>query len=308
MKIAANLISIIIPTYNYGHRIEKALTSILEQEDLNTETVIIDDGSTDQTEVLVKAFQEKHPTFNLKYYIQLNKGVSVARNNGLKKANGDYVLFLDADDYLLPNSLRLFREAIFNFPEAGMIAAGHLSCKEKRQIVTSHPFKQKLTSSNEKNFLYYLRRKIALGAGSSIYQKKVFENIQFPESVKNGEDVSVFFQVLATQICASISEPVVMHNKHKNSLRRQFSLHKEAGIATADFIFNKEILAPKFLKYRNEYISARYLSLSRVAFRHEAFGSVVEYYENAINHFPLYFFKLGYLKRYIKARLKLIVK
>ena len=269
--LADHLISIIIATYNYGHRIQKALESIRDQGDKQIEIVIVDDGSTDCTATVVKSFQADHPALNLQYYYQENKGAGAARNYGIKKANGEHLLILDADDYLLPDSLKIFRQAIVKFPQAGMIAAGHLSRYECNQIVKTHLFKTKLTESQETNFLYYLRKKIALGQGASLFNRKVLEQIRYPESVRNAEDISVFFQVLATQTCVSIEEPVVMHIKHKDSLRNQYDYHKAAGIVIADLIFDKKVLDLKYFKYRNEYISLRYLSLSRIAYRHKAF-------------------------------------
>ena len=141
--LADHLISIIIATYNYGHRIQKALESIRDQGDKQIEIVIVDDGSTDCTATVVKSFQADHPALNLQYYYQENKGAGAARNYGIKKANGEHLLILDADDYLLPDSLKIFRQAIVKFPQAGMIAAGHLSRYECNQIVKTHLFKTK---------------------------------------------------------------------------------------------------------------------------------------------------------------------
>ena len=165
-------------------------------------------------------------------------------------------------------------------------------------------FKTKLTESQETNFLYYLRKKIALGQGASLFNRKVLEQIRYPESVRNAEDISVFFQVLATQTCVSIEEPVVMHIKHKDSLRNQYDYHKAAGIVIADLIFDKKVLDLKYFKYRNEYISLRYLSLSRIAYRHKAFDAAIKYYESAIKTFPRHLFKFSYFKKYLNARLQ----
>lgn len=302
--LSNHLISIIIPTYNYGHRIRKALESIRDQNDDQIEILVVDDGSTDQTAAVIQAFQTENPAFNLHYYYQENKGAGAARNAGIHKAKGEYLLLLDADDHLLPNSLALFRQAIAKYPQAGMISAGHISFNERNQVIKSHPFKNALTDSHETNFLYYLRKKVALVPGANIYQKKVFDQIHYPESVKNAEDVSVFFQVLATQTCVSFPDPVVRHNKHDGSLRHQFAFHKEAGLVIADLIFDKNILDTKYFKYRREYLSSRYLSLARMAYRHKAFDAVVGYYENAIKTFPKHVLKIAYFKKYFHARLR----
>lgn len=100
-KRFSSLISVIIPTYNYGHLIKATIQSVISQQECNTEIIIVDDGSTDNTYDIIKPYLSE----NLKY-IQLEKsGVSSARNRGITESNGDYIIFLDADDILGNGSL-----------------------------------------------------------------------------------------------------------------------------------------------------------------------------------------------------------
>jgi glycosyltransferase involved in cell wall biosynthesis len=301
-----NLISIIIPTYNYGSRITQALLSIQNQNDNHIEILIIDDGSTDQTKDVICAFQTLHSNLNLHYYYQTNKGASYSRNKGIDIARGKYLLFLDADDYLLPNALLRFRHAIVKNPHADMIAAGSATFAEKTQIIKQQPFTKKLSNSPEINFKHYLRKKISLHQGSCLYKKQVFARIRYPETIKNAEDVSVFFHVLATQQCVSMHYPVVMINKHHGSLRHQFALHKNTGLDIVNLIFDKSVLPKKYFKYRKEYISVRYLSLSRIAYRHKEYKLAAKYFEKAICVFPPYILKIAYVKKYIAAQMQLL--
>ena len=91
------LVSIIIPSYNYGSFISQTLDNLLAQSYQNWEAIIIDDGSTDDTGEVVDVYLKKDTRFI--YIYQSNRGPSSARNNGLKHAKGDYVCFLDADDF-----------------------------------------------------------------------------------------------------------------------------------------------------------------------------------------------------------------
>jgi len=99
MKLA----SIIVPCFNQGEFLEETLTSIVTQSYKNWECVIINDGSSDQTEEIALQWSRKDTRFI--YYSQLNQGVSVARNNGIFKSNGFYILPLDADDLIHENFL-----------------------------------------------------------------------------------------------------------------------------------------------------------------------------------------------------------
>ena len=92
-------ISIIIPAYNAGKFIENTLKKLEHQSFKNFEILIVNDGSTDDTQLVVENFMSK-TILNIKLINQENKGEGEARNMGLKYANGEYILFLDADDYL----------------------------------------------------------------------------------------------------------------------------------------------------------------------------------------------------------------
>lgn len=97
------LISIIIPCYNQAQYLEEALYSVLNQSYDNWECIIVNDGSTDNTEVIAKKWQLKDERF--KYLYQSNSGVSSARNLGLNNCSGKFVQFLDSDDYIDSNKL-----------------------------------------------------------------------------------------------------------------------------------------------------------------------------------------------------------
>ena len=96
-------VSVIIPVYNVEKYIKKTLDSVINQTYRNIEIIIIDDGSTDNTFKICEKYQLNK---NVKIIKQINKGVSNARNNGLKIATGEYILFVDGDDYIEKNTLK----------------------------------------------------------------------------------------------------------------------------------------------------------------------------------------------------------
>lgn len=107
-------ISIIIPVYNTGIHIEKCLNSIKNQtRKIDLEVIIINDGSTDNSENIVKQYIEKHKEFlNIKYYSKENEGVAKTRNFGIEKATSDYIMFLDSDDYIEPETFETLEKYI----------------------------------------------------------------------------------------------------------------------------------------------------------------------------------------------------
>lgn len=94
--------SIIIPTFNRASSLQRAIKSVQAQTTENWELIIVDDGSVDETKTEIQKFL-KDP--RIKYFFQSNQGVSVARNNGVKNASGEYIIFLDSDDTIFPNLL-----------------------------------------------------------------------------------------------------------------------------------------------------------------------------------------------------------
>ena len=101
-------ISIIIPVYNAEQYLEECLLSISQQTFTDFEILAINDGSTDRSLEILKKYQEKEP--RLKVFSQVNKGVSAARNLGLDNAKGDYITFVDADDWLHPETIEKYIE------------------------------------------------------------------------------------------------------------------------------------------------------------------------------------------------------
>jgi glycosyltransferase involved in cell wall biosynthesis len=101
-------ISIIIPVYNAENYLEECLLSISQQTFGDFEILAINDGSTDRSLEILKKYQEKEP--RLQVISQENKGVSAARNLGLENAQGEYITFVDADDWLHPETLEQYIE------------------------------------------------------------------------------------------------------------------------------------------------------------------------------------------------------
>ena len=92
-------LSIIIPVFNTEKKLRKCLDSVLQQKDDELEIVVINDGSKDSSDKIIKEYKEKNPQ-TISYYKKQNTGVADTRNYGIKKAKGQYIMFLDSDDYI----------------------------------------------------------------------------------------------------------------------------------------------------------------------------------------------------------------
>lgn len=116
-----NMFSVVIPAYNCSDTIEKSLGSILNQTrlDLIEEIIIVNDGSTDDTEKVINRFIENHNETKFVYISQDNHGVSYARNTGIARANGEWIALLDSDDIWLPKKIERQYELINRFNSGG---------------------------------------------------------------------------------------------------------------------------------------------------------------------------------------------
>lgn len=128
----SSLVSVVIPTYNRAYILRDAINSALEQRSANTEVIVVDDGSTDDTADLVAGYKER-----VTYLCQTNQGAGVARSLGVRNARGAYIAFLDSDDVWVSHKVKTELEMFEAFPEAGAIASDADSWFENKLVETS---------------------------------------------------------------------------------------------------------------------------------------------------------------------------
>jgi glycosyltransferase involved in cell wall biosynthesis len=109
-------VSVVIPTYNSAVMVKEAIESVLSQTYSNFEISVVDDGSTDDTEKVVRQFGDR-----VRYFKQANQGVSAARNAGIKQARSEYIAFLDSDDLWLPEKLAEEVPLLDTDPKVGLV-------------------------------------------------------------------------------------------------------------------------------------------------------------------------------------------
>jgi glycosyltransferase involved in cell wall biosynthesis len=134
------VVSVVIPTYNRAHLIGESIHSVLDQTYGDFELVVVDDGSSDDTEAVVRRFHDPR----IRYIYQENQGISGARNTGIRNARGKYIGFLDSDDLWLPQLLEVQVAALDADPEVGLVYAKAQAMNER-----GHP-KTQLRGAREK--------------------------------------------------------------------------------------------------------------------------------------------------------------
>ena len=177
--------SIVIPTYNRADLIVKAIESVFSQTSTDWELIIIDDGSTDNTEEVVRALKDQR----IKYYYQKNKGRSAARNYGIEKTSGTYICFLDSDDYYLENHLSNFYEAIKkeNFPIAFFYC--NINYQVNEEIFRNDP----LATEFNNNLDFVLSSTIH--SQQTCIHKNILNQEKYNNKFEIGEDIELWVRI-----------------------------------------------------------------------------------------------------------------
>lgn len=191
------LVSIIIPTYNRSHLICETLDSVLAQTYPNWECIIVDDGSTDNTDAVVGDYVKKDCRFQYCFRPESKqKGPSSCRNYGWEKSRGEFIIFLDSDDILADFSLSKRIEMFKEYPENnGLIFSTHffeVNISEPGSLVNNDPIIE-----NEENYLgLFLNYQFPFTVMSPIWRRNIIEKIMFRDELRLLEDVVFHIEIL----------------------------------------------------------------------------------------------------------------
>jgi glycosyltransferase involved in cell wall biosynthesis len=290
----APLVSVIIPTYNYGRYLGKALASCKSQTYKRLEIIVVDDGSTDDTRGVVERFGPD-PV----YIFQENKGVSRARNTGLEVARGELLTFLDADDYLLPDSIAARAEILRSRPDIGIVFSDTYSCDAQGNL--SYKEKGKGDRVSERFYEDLLLRHLRFQTSAAMMRSSLAKRFSFPPELSNGEDIVYFSKVFFAAKGYFLARPTVVNLHHEDSLR-----HNVDEVLRQDMAFVGAVLDDPFyggaLDYmRNELTSKRRLELFRRLYLAHEGARAREHYMKAIAIRPASLFKLSYLSKALRS-------
>ncbi len=230
-----DLISIIIPTYNRYNLLEKTINSVLNQTYKNWELIVVDDGSTDGTDVLVNELS--HKDSRIRYFWQKNSGESVARNKGFVMAKGEYVAFLDSDDLWHKNNL----ESKFNTIKladpsvAGVFSSVLLIDKEGQEL--SPQIIGRITDDSQLSFERFIDGNPIYGGPSNVlFRRQVISIIGgFNEEIQYGEDQLFFLTIRDRYNFIYIDKPLLYYRIH--GLNQSLHVKKEI----VDILFDNRI-------------------------------------------------------------------
>ena len=236
------LVSIVIPCYNRAHFLHEAIESALAQTYSHREILVVDDGSPENIAEVVAAYPK------VRYIRQENSGVSVARNTGLKQSRGEYLVFLDADDRLLPEALEIGVKYLLEYPDCAFAAGCCRLIVADGSLLDDEPNHPHVSSEH---YVELLRGNYRIWCpGSVIYRRSAFDIVDgFDPSLGPGADYDLYLRITR-------DSPIFCHNRFVADYR----LHRSS--MSADHLsMLREVLKAldsqwEFVKGRDSHIDA----------------------------------------------------
>lgn len=212
-------VSVIVPVFNAAEYISKTIDSILNQDFQDYELIVVDDGSTDNSlEIIKKALE--NTTVPNRIIHQENSGVSVARNKAIEASNGEYVVFVDADDYITPNHLSTLYDGQSDFSLTLVVK------KEGEKLINPKPYAQ--TSIKTEDFIKMeLNMQIVFNFFQLMYKAKIIKenNIKFTPGIVYGEDIEFAHKALF------YGDEIIINNEKTY----YYIQHPESAIKTTEY-------------------------------------------------------------------------
>ncbi len=252
-------ISVIIPAYNQGHFLAEAIRSIQAQTYQDWETIVVDDGSTDNTAEVTRSFTDPR----IRYVYKQNGGLSSARNEGIRHAHGEYLSLLDSDDCFLPEKLALLVSALEAQPHLGLVAGQAIPVDEHGRPVGKQ-FDTPLPNDPAQLLLGN-----PLHVGSVLLRRCWQEKVGFfDETLRSYEDWDMWLRLaLAGCQMSYIPQPVSLYRFHTAQMTRDGGQMTTATFAVLDKLFSNPQLPAEWQAMKERAYSHAYLRKAAQAYR-----------------------------------------
>jgi len=249
-------ITVVIPAYNASQYITETIQSVLQQTFTNWELIVVNDGSTDNTEDIVKRFSDDT---RIKLISQKNGGVSAARNNGIRVAAGKYIAFLDADDYLLPGDLQVKYDVLSKNSLIDFVYSDVIHCDDKM----NDRFIQKGVEAGElfREALLWQKEVIPTLPSNVVVKKSILKgDLLFDENLSNCADRYMKIMLAMNATGAYIPQALVKYRDSPGSMSKKIQLLEHDEEYIAKMIIEKNIVPAG--SFRRKVIANMYFTVS----------------------------------------------
>ncbi len=272
------LVSVIIPAYNQGHYLDKAVQSVLGQTYPDFEIIIVDDGSTDNTASIGCSYTVPY----IHYVRQENQGLSAARNTGLRFAQGEFISYLDSDDLFLPDKLKLLMEAFDTHPEFGFVAGQAIPINEAGAPIG------KLYDSPIPEPAEELLLGNPLHVGSVLVRRTWQDRAgEFDIALRSYEDWDMWLRLVRLGCRMGwVDQPVSLYRFHTAQMTRIGSQMTNATFAVLEKVYQSNDLPPAWQALRDRAYSNASLRAMAQAYHAQDYPQAKEYLLQAVRLNP----------------------
>ncbi len=271
-------VSAIIPAYNQGHYLGKAIQSVLGQTFTDFEIIVVDDGSTDDTRQVAAGFSDPR----VRYVYQQNAGLSAARNTGIRHAEGAFLTFLDSDDLFLPEKLAILLAKFDAEPELGFVAGQAILIDEHDRRI-GEIFDKRLPEDSAQLLLGN-----PLHVGSVMVRRECQTKVGFfDETLRSYEDWDMWLRLaLAGCRMGWVEKPVSLYRFHSNQMTSNGQQMTTATFAVLEKLFARTDLPPRWQALRDKAYSHAHLRGAAQAFQADDFAAAAEHLNTAVRLNP----------------------
>lgn len=290
----SSIVSIVIPCYNQGQFLAEAIQSALDQDYPDKEIIVVNDGSTDNTQEAAAQFLPA-----IRYIEQENRGVSSARNAAIKLAKGTYIAFLDSDDVLLPGSITRRVAYLESHPETAFICSDSIYFNESGMA----GLRSKLLGRPKNSYNFRWETVDYTATLSTVMVRSVcfYKAGLFEESIKTAEDWLMWVRISLHFNMAYLEEPMIKYRLHGNNITQRIGLdnvgHRQAIAQLTAAPYFSDYPAP----FRAQLLFLRFASVFRFRPKHES----MNYFVMAVKTDP---FQIGFGLKVIYRGLKNAVR
>jgi glycosyltransferase involved in cell wall biosynthesis len=234
------LVSIVIPCFNQAHFLKEAIESVIRQTYRSFEIIVVNDGSTDETSQVAKSFE------SVILIEQNNQGLSTSRNNGLKKCNGEFLVFLDADDVILPNALEIGVEALKEHPNCVFVSGlCQLVDETGKPRWTIQP-----TAYSDDYYESLLRSNFIWSPSNVMYRSELFRRISaFNDKLNPVADYELYLRITREFAVFHHSQIVTNYRQHQSSMSQNYKMMLDSVLK----VYEKQ---EQFIKSNPDYRKA----------------------------------------------------
>lgn len=243
------MISIIIPVYNVEKYLNQCIESIISQTYTEWECILVNDGSKDNSGKICDSWAKKESRIYVIH--QINQGVSAARNKGIKESKGEYIVFIDSDDWVEPNYLSDMLRGMFKNNNPDLVVTGNNHHITPERTISYKPNKELYsTLSNDITSDFIKNIGLFYGPTSLLYKASIIKDykIRFPEDYSLGEDLLFNFQYLS-KVKYVLFIPIANYNYRiqefgsLSSIYRDntFYIHYQQWKIQKEFLKNKDM-------------------------------------------------------------------